>query len=266
MPTRSPGFPENRQHIGYCVNVVVVGVSSVAVGVSSVAVGVSSVVAGRGLVAAGKGFSQEETVNAVVRSAAVPWQRRGMPRLSALLISPHSERRQSWSRRLRGVGIGQILEAAGPEDAVARGRSATEHGVCLVEVAPQDASALQTIQELRRQGWDRLVLVTSKHDTETVRLALASRIRTLVVNTSTSGYAPGTSRGRGSNPENLELSEREVQVVQLVANGHTNRSVGEELNLSALTVKSHLSRIGRKLGTGNRAQIVATCMRARLIS
>ncbi len=37
------------------------------------------------------------------------------------------------------------------------------------------------------------------------------------------------------------------------------------LSLSALTVKSHLSRIGRKLGTGDRAQMVALAMRAGVI-
>ena len=40
---------------------------------------------------------------------------------------------------------------------------------------------------------------------------------------------------------------------------------GATLSLSALTVKSHLSRIGRKLGTGDRAQMVALAMRAGVI-
>lgn len=205
-------------------------------------------------------------MSADTRLAAIPRQRRPMPRLSALLVSPQRDRRRSWSGHLRGVGIGRVLEASRTEDAVDRGRSAVEYGVCLVDAAPQDSSALQTIRELRRQGWDRLVLITPTGDRKTVRIALASRIRTLVVNYDAYSYGPRSIAGHRSTSENLELSEREVQVVQLVANGHTNRSVGEALNLSALTVKSHLSRIGRKLGTGDRAQIVATCMRARLIS
>ena len=39
----------------------------------------------------------------------------------------------------------------------------------------------------------------------------------------------------------------------------------EQLSLSALTVKSHLARIGRKLGTGDRAHMVALAMRAGVI-
>ena len=50
-------------------------------------------------------------------------------------------------------------------------------------------------------------------------------------------------------------------MLKLVADGRTNRLIGEELGLSALTVKSHLARISRKLGTGDRAELVAISMR-----
>lgn len=194
--------------------------------------------------------------------------RRPLPRLSALLVSPDTSHRRRWTEPLRNVGIGRVLEALGPTDAVTRGRQATDHGVCVVEAAPQDGSVLQVIRELRRQGWHRLVLVSPRGDDNTVRLALAAKIRSFVVaqeradtqNHSTPNRAENRPGGRP------DLSEREIQVIQFVANGHTNREIGEELNLSALTVKSHLSRIGRKLGTGDRAQMVAICMRAGLVS
>ena len=57
------------------------------------------------------------------------------------------------------------------------------------------------------------------------------------------------------------MSEREIQVLQQVADGHTNKEAGQQLGLSGLTVKSHLARIGRKLGTGDRAEMVALAMR-----
>ncbi len=63
-----------------------------------------------------------------------------------------------------------------------------------------------------------------------------------------------------------ELTAREIGVLELVAAGRTNRRIGEELGLSALTVKSHLARISRKLGTGDRAELVAIVMRAGKIS
>ena len=58
-----------------------------------------------------------------------------------------------------------------------------------------------------------------------------------------------------------DLSAREVEVLQLVAEGQSNKDIGVALGLSALTVKSHLARISRKLGTGDRAEMVAISMR-----
>jgi len=71
------------------------------------------------------------------------------------------------------------------------------------------------------------------------------------------------SAPRLSNPEDdgIRISRRELEVLAMVANGQTNREIGEELGLSALTVKSHLARIARKLGSGDRAQMVATAIR-----
>jgi DNA-binding CsgD family transcriptional regulator len=73
-------------------------------------------------------------------------------------------------------------------------------------------------------------------------------------------------RPSGGVPRGIEdLSAREIEVLQLVAGGHSNRDIGVALHLSALTVKSHLARISRKLGTGDRAEMVALALRAGVI-
>lgn len=53
------------------------------------------------------------------------------------------------------------------------------------------------------------------------------------------------------------LSEREVEVLVLVARGHTNRSIAEELFISEKTVTSHLTHIFTKLGVSSRAAATA---------
>lgn len=55
-------------------------------------------------------------------------------------------------------------------------------------------------------------------------------------------------------------------MLRLVADGFSNRAIGDELGLSALTVKSHLARISRKLGTGDRAALVAISIRTGLLA
>ena len=68
-----------------------------------------------------------------------------------------------------------------------------------------------------------------------------------------------------SAPAPLPLTARELSVLSLVAEGRSNREIGEALDLSALTVNSHLARIARKLGTGDLAALVAVALRRGLI-
>ncbi|TQF04788.1 helix-turn-helix transcriptional regulator [Kitasatospora acidiphila] len=57
------------------------------------------------------------------------------------------------------------------------------------------------------------------------------------------------------------LTAREIEVVAAVAAGGTNEQIGDRLGVSWQAVKSHLRRIGRKLGTGDRAGIVGAAIR-----
>jgi len=57
--------------------------------------------------------------------------------------------------------------------------------------------------------------------------------------------------------EGVPLSERELDVVRLVARGRTNTEISAELFLSLGTVKSHLAKVQSKLDITNRVQIAA---------
>jgi DNA-binding NarL/FixJ family response regulator len=68
-----------------------------------------------------------------------------------------------------------------------------------------------------------------------------------------------------SAPEGLaELSERELEVLRLVAQGQTNREIADTLYLSPLTVKTHVSRILTKLRARDRVQLVVIAYQAGL--
>jgi DNA-binding NarL/FixJ family response regulator len=62
-----------------------------------------------------------------------------------------------------------------------------------------------------------------------------------------------TPAGRPSPP----LTDREIEVVEAIARGRTNREVAAELFISLSTVKSHLSTIQSKLGMRNRVEVAA---------
>jgi DNA-binding NarL/FixJ family response regulator len=55
----------------------------------------------------------------------------------------------------------------------------------------------------------------------------------------------------------LEPTAREIEVLQLVANGLTNREIGERLFLAEETVKSHIRHLLAKLHARSRAQAIA---------
>ena len=97
---------------------------------------------------------------------------------------------------------------------------------------------------------------------ERLRGAVAAGVRCYLVTTRPEGV--GFEGRTGENGVD-SLSEREVEVLQHVADGRSNKDTGALLGLSALTVKSHLARIARKLGTGDRAEMVAITLRAGVI-
>lgn len=61
------------------------------------------------------------------------------------------------------------------------------------------------------------------------------------------------------------LSAREIEVLELVARGKSNRDIGRELFLSEATVKSHLVHIFTKLGVNSRTRAVAAARDAGTI-
>jgi DNA-binding NarL/FixJ family response regulator len=63
--------------------------------------------------------------------------------------------------------------------------------------------------------------------------------------------------------ELAELTEREVQVLTELADGHTNREVARRLFISEKTVGAHVSRIYAKLDVHTRVQASAVLFRAR---
>jgi DNA-binding NarL/FixJ family response regulator len=62
------------------------------------------------------------------------------------------------------------------------------------------------------------------------------------------------------------LSAREIEILQLVANGRTTAEIGRQLHLSPFTVKTHIAKILNRLDVADRAAAVAVALRAELIT
>ena len=62
----------------------------------------------------------------------------------------------------------------------------------------------------------------------------------------------------------FDLTPRELQVLELVVSGATNREIGERLFMAEKTASVHVSRILRKLGVSSRTQAAAVAHRLHL--
>jgi DNA-binding NarL/FixJ family response regulator len=69
----------------------------------------------------------------------------------------------------------------------------------------------------------------------------------------------------GSQPQPVGLSERERQVLELVAGGAANKAIAKELVLSTRTVEAHMRSIFDKLGVTSRTEAVTSALRMHSI-
>lgn len=66
-------------------------------------------------------------------------------------------------------------------------------------------------------------------------------------------------------PSGEELSQRELEVLRLIANGAANKEIGAELSIAQSTVKTHISSIFQKLGVNDRTGAVTEALKKGVI-
>ncbi|MCE3603824.1 response regulator transcription factor [Massilia sp. P8910] len=162
-------------------------------------------------------------------------------------------------------------EAGDGREAVAQYR-ALQPDVALIDIQMPDMNGIEAIQAIRAEfAQARIaVLTTYRGDARALqairsgaqayllksalRKELTEAIRALAAG---KRYFPAEIAAELANHLGQEcLTPREVQVLQLIARGHSNKQVAGELALSEDTVKGHLSNIMDKLGANNRTHAV----------
>ncbi|HEX8007068.1 MAG TPA: response regulator transcription factor [Trebonia sp.] len=103
----------------------------------------------------------------------------------------------------------------------------------------------------------RAVQVVARGDA----LLSPSVTRRLITNLATQPQAPSMASGQSLS----RLTEREREVLSLVAEGLSNDEIAGRLFLSPLTTKTHVSRIMTKLGARDRAQLVVMAYESGLV-
>jgi DNA-binding NarL/FixJ family response regulator len=190
-------------------------------------------------------------------------------RFTAMVVVPDSYARMQVARRLRLLGAREVVEAASLLQARAWARTSGPRDLCIVDIALPDGNGLALLTELRRNGWHGGIGISPVGDLRLVVAAMNAGVKGFILAPRRPPQQGGSAQPAppGSNGSGIGgLSRREVEVIRYVADGRSNRDIGEAMGLSALTVKSHLARIARKLGTGDRAGMVAISLRTGVIT
>jgi two-component system, NarL family, response regulator NreC len=180
-----------------------------------------------------------------------------------------------------------VGEAGSFQDAVFRTRS-LKPDVILMDIVMPGASGIETTPAVLEEHPDARVLVLSMQDDPTyVREAFAAGASGYVLKEAADEEVVGAIRevasgGRYVHPtlgarlvvaeaeeraraEADPLTEREREVLRLLALGHTNQEIAKSLFLSVRTVETHRAHIMQKLRLSTRAELVQYAMEQGLL-
>ncbi|MGW4643136.1 response regulator [Sphaerisporangium sp. NPDC004334] len=189
---------------------------------------------------------------------------------------------------IRGMFAGdpdfEVLGEAGDGAQAVKRARALNPDVILMDLRMPGMDGVTAIKELARLGIAARVLVLTTYDTDrdvmpaieagatgyllkdTGRDELVRAVRTAARGEAVLSPSVATRLlGQVRAPAD-PLSAREREVLQLIADGATNREAAARLFISEATVKSHVLHIYAKLGVNDRAAAVATAFRRGLLT
>jgi len=189
---------------------------------------------------------------------------------------------------LRGMFSGEpgfevAGEAADGGEAVALAQS-LQPDVILMDLHMPNVDGVSAIRQLAEQGSEARVLVLTTYDQDSYvlpaieagatgyllkdapREELLRAVRAVAQGeTILSPSVAGRLVDQVRNPQQDALSQRELEILALVAAGTTNREIARELFISEATVKTHLLHIYEKLEVPDRAAAVAEAFKRGLL-
>jgi DNA-binding NarL/FixJ family response regulator len=182
-------------------------------------------------------------------------------------------------------GITVVAEAEDGVDAV---EAAIKHkpDVAVLDVSMPRMTGIQATHEIKQHLPDTAVVLLSMHDDqryfyEALKAGAAGYVLKRSADTQLVDAIHAAIRGEpfispvaeeellrnwlDRDERSGELTQRELEVVKLIAEAHTNKQIAQILNLSEKTVESHRGNVLSKLGMRDRVELVRYAIRRGLI-
>ncbi|HLM08266.1 MAG TPA: response regulator transcription factor [Thermoleophilaceae bacterium] len=197
--------------------------------------------------------------------------------LSVVLADDHAVVRSGLRMLLEAEDDLEVVAEAGDVDATRRTVLGYKPGVLVLDLNMPGGSSLEAIPALLEASpGTSIVVLTMQEDPAFAREALRAGAKGYVLKQAAGTelvQAVRAAAGGGTwlNPElgarmaaappapsgpPGDLTERELEVLTLIALGHTNAEIAEQLFLSVRTVETHRAHIQQKLGVSTRAELV----------
>ena len=211
-----------------------------------------------------------------------------MTPLRVLVVDDHPMFRAGVTGLLASVDDTEVVGSAGDGEGAVREATLTRPDVVLMDLDLPGITGLEAIRRIAKVSPESVVLVLSMLDDDESVLAamragargyvlkgagqeeLLAAIRAVAVGGAVFGAAvagrmlAALDRPPGpAAPEFPELTEREAEVLALMAEGRDNRSIAAELGVSAKTVANHVSHVLTKLQARDRVEAVLRVRDAR---
>ena len=196
--------------------------------------------------------------------------------ITCLVADDHPAVVDSLERVLGAAGIDIVATARSGREALAA-LDTVKPRVALLDVRLGDYDGIELAREILKLSPETaIVLYTASGNRSVLQDALDAGVTGLVLKDAPLGdiIRAITSAASGSlyvDPAlagvagRIQLTEREREILRLLADGNSNEEVAERLFLSPETVRAHVVKASRKLGAKNRTHAVVEAMRLSLI-
>ncbi len=208
-----------------------------------------------------------------------------MTKIRIIIADDHPVVREGLAGMLAGQPDMEVVAQAGNGEEAVTLWTQHQPDVVLMDLRMPGVDGVEAIEAIRkkRPSAPILVLTTYDSDADIVRAIEAGATGYLLKDTpreelfrairaaarGESVLAPAVAARlmhRMRAPAEENLSPREIEVLQLVAKGNSNRDIGKALHISTATVKTHLIHIFGKLGVSDRTAAVTAALEKGIIS
>jgi two-component system response regulator NreC len=207
-------------------------------------------------------------------STAAPERQAPADSITIVLADDHSLVRSALRMLLEAEPDLEVVAEAGNASDAVRYCLGHKPDVVVVDLNMPGGPVLEAIPSLREASPDtRVVVLTVDDDPASIREAMRAGALGYVLKSAAGAglvqairmvaegetyLEPQLGARLAAEPSRLpyELSERELEIVRLIALGHTNREIADQLYLSIRTVESHRAYVRRKLGLRTRSELV----------